>query len=261
MARSTNCYLTDRLPPEIRKEIFGYVLTKPNPIEFTVTYPVNRNGSREQRYVVAGHQRNASHIGQIFDTTTREWVPEPARATALLMVCKLVHTEAEEVLYGSNIFKFLNTARLANFLTSFGGPAYAIKQVELHHYVVGSAKAFWRSLLPLVNLRRLAIGHSGLCRNGAGAPGPRSELLVKHMTPLLKILKASYEVRRLASNPADVLVIRTQRCLACSCKCGKEDRKAYCDCLFDKVVSAPSQQALFATHRAALRDAVTKMRP
>nr|OQO22220.1 hypothetical protein B0A51_11924 [Rachicladosporium sp. CCFEE 5018] len=138
MARSTNCYLTDRLPPEIRKEIFGYVLTKPNPIEFTVTYPVNRNGSREQRYVVAGHQRNASHIGQIFDTTTREWVPEPARATALLMVCKLVHTEAEEVLYGSNIFKFLNTARLANFLTSFGGPAYAIKQVELHHYVRAS---------------------------------------------------------------------------------------------------------------------------
>ncbi|KAK6428666.1 hypothetical protein LTR95_015187 [Oleoguttula sp. CCFEE 5521] len=196
-------------------------------MEFSMINPVNYKGPRRQR-------RNAQHPGQVYDSATRRWIRQPTSVTAVLLTCKVLHAEAEEVLYGCNTFSFETNTRLTKFLVSFDGPVHLIKMLKMDDYIIATAKAFWQALIPLVNLRRVSIGHYGFCRNRARTQGPTSALLVRHMTPLLKILKYSYCRQGLTINPADVLEIFNTECGSCSCACGKLDRKEYCDCEHDE---------------------------
>ncbi|KAK6427966.1 hypothetical protein LTR95_015895, partial [Oleoguttula sp. CCFEE 5521] len=151
--------------------------------------------------------------------------------------------------------------RLTKFLTSFDGPTDLIRTLKVDDYIIATAQPFWQALIPLMNLRKVSMGHYGFCRNRARTQGPTSALLVRQMTPLLKVLKCSYSKQGLTINPADVLDIFNTECESCSCGCGKLDRKEYCDCKYDEQRSVPKQQELFEAHRASLRDAVADMKP
>ncbi|OQO07101.1 hypothetical protein B0A48_07669 [Cryoendolithus antarcticus] len=99
---TSTCFLTDRMPPEIRGRILRQLLIKRTPIDIRYIRPRGTPGEPENRYNISTHREHPHHLGDVHDRAKHRWVPSLLRFTALLQICKLISTEATQVLYGSN---------------------------------------------------------------------------------------------------------------------------------------------------------------
>ncbi|OQO02182.1 hypothetical protein B0A48_11734 [Cryoendolithus antarcticus] len=256
------CYLLDRIPIEIRKDIFSYVLTKEWPIQFAV---VRSSGKSSGKYVSRFHNRNSKHPGQVYIPKTKSWVQAPLIVTALLQTCKQIQAEASEVFYGCNEFQFKTTSVAAGWLTTFEGPMHAIKVLDVGgDLTTKAAKGFWKALLPLVNLRVLKLEHIHLCPKSL-SKSIRLTALQRELTPFLKVLRDSYKHQGLAANAADVLQISNYRCWGCMCTCGRAPKcKAACtdskDWEENYAAFGVGHAALVKTVGAAMRETVAGLR-
>ncbi|KAK6441365.1 hypothetical protein LTR95_002418 [Oleoguttula sp. CCFEE 5521] len=255
------CFLLDRLPIEIRKDIFSYVLTKQWPIQFAVVRP---SGKGSGKYVQRFHNRNSKHPGQVYDPKTKTWIQAPLIITALLQTCKQIHAEGSEAFYGCNEFQFKTTSVATGWLTTFEGPKHAIKKVDIGgDLTTKAAKEFWKALPSLVNLRILTLEHIHMCPKSL-SKSITLAALQRELTPFLKVLKESYKRQGFAANAADVLHISNYRCWGCMCTCGKAPKcRAACTDSMDweenYAVFQVGHAALVKTVGAAMRETVAEL--
>ncbi|KAK6441364.1 hypothetical protein LTR95_002417 [Oleoguttula sp. CCFEE 5521] len=262
MARPTTtpCIFTDRVPTEFRKMIFSHVLIQPKPFVFTNTFPKNNiiDGKRKCRWVVSDHHREPSHPGEYWDEDRRVWCPTEPRVTALLQTCRAFYAEAADVFYSENSCWFRGTTEAMRVMEQFGSVKSAIRTIILDGYAKHSAARFWKSSVPLTNLRSVSIGHERLCQMQPPDAAPRLATLVRQMLPLVKVLTDSYARQRLPIRAVDVLEIRPAEhdCPFCCCKCGERSRGKGCRCPYTDEAVAAGQAELVENLRAALTEAL-----
>ncbi|KAK6432897.1 hypothetical protein LTR95_010933 [Oleoguttula sp. CCFEE 5521] len=255
------CIFTDRAPPEIRKEIFSYVLVKQFPIRLAAIRPAGKGSTR---YVASSYQRSSKHRGETYDRSTKTWVQTPLIFTAILQTCKQLSAEATEVFHACNVFEFESSSAVANFLGSFEGPKHAIRYIDVGAVTVSkAAKPFWDNLAPLVNLRALTVSHANVCPKSRTSKAIQLSALQRDLRPLLKTLKDSYEQQGITASPANVLKIRKGwGCSGCNCICGSTPCGG--DCRWGngrlerdfEAAFAGGHEALISTVRAALEETV-----
>ena len=105
------------LPAEIRKEIYGYVLTEPTDIAICIFNP--KTDERRAAHpkttgprLIRDNDRSKYHRGETYDRKRKRWVQLPPLRAAILHVNKQIHAEATQVLLGTNLFTFRNNATL-----------------------------------------------------------------------------------------------------------------------------------------------------
>lgn len=115
-----------RLPPEIRKEIYSYLLVEEKRIVIS-----RFKEQKQHRPVRMGSYRNSNHTDSIYDHDDRKWTKAPPGCDALLLVNKLVSQEASQVLYGLNHFAFEHSAALQSFLECVGNSRQHLRHIAL----------------------------------------------------------------------------------------------------------------------------------
>lgn len=114
-----------KLPPEIRKEIYSYLLIEDKRVV------ISRYKDRSQyRVVRMGSYRNTNRTDSTYDRDTRVWTKAAPGPDALLLVNKLVSQEAAQVLYGLNRFEFEHIAALQSFLDCVGDSRQHIRHIS-----------------------------------------------------------------------------------------------------------------------------------
>ncbi|KAK6422006.1 hypothetical protein LTR95_016734 [Oleoguttula sp. CCFEE 5521] len=200
---TATCFLTDRIPPEIRGRILRQLLIKRSPIEIRYIRPRGTPGEPENRYYISTHREHPHHPG----------------STALLQTCKLISTEATQVLYGGNEFSFREEESLLGFLRIPGAGKHLMQKVRITgntNSMLGTS-AFWNYLLPLTNLRTITLGHSRMCQGEYRSV--EFGLLQTLAMPLMRTLRDFYETQRLKVDPSDLLQVEADFCEACNCTC------------------------------------------
>jgi hypothetical protein len=206
-----------RLPPELRKEIYSYLLIEDDPITIS-----RYKEPKQHRVVRMGSYRNVNHHDEIYDPDKKAWKKAPPGPDALLVVNKLMNQEAAQVLYGFNHFEFENSAALQSFLECIGDSRQHLRHIALlgqgviHRYKWAALDASLDLLLQAKGLRYLEFSHIDFC----GAVGAReaacwggdTATLVNHCKPLLESLKASFESQNLDISILDVIKIDLPPC-------------------------------------------------
>ncbi|CAE7022840.1 hypothetical protein CFE70_003201 [Pyrenophora teres f. teres 0-1] len=130
------------LPAEIRNIIYDYTLADPLGINLVATI---HNRRRQAQRIPASLQKNISRglyykITSSTDTDTVAQDDEPAPLVpALLTVCKQIHSEGKDVLYG-NDFVFADSLALYAFMINLGASgAKHIKKITLRGWLDGRA--------------------------------------------------------------------------------------------------------------------------
>lgn len=207
-----------KLPPEIRKKIYSYLLVEPKTVGI-----LRQLVGKKAKVARMGHHRNKKHRRQIYDRDARKWKKAPPCITSLLLVNKLTSQEAAQVLYGLNKFEFLHAAALDCFLTNIGPSRQYVRDIALMDqgilYKSGWA-AMDRSLALLTqapSLRSLEISHLAFCGYYVGGFREKQwkvtpEELVQHCKPLLESLSAAFQHQNLNLSMFDVIKIALPRC-------------------------------------------------
>jgi hypothetical protein len=141
-----------RLPPEIRKEVFTYLLVEGETIQI-------------KRFLGTKSKRK-------YDTAAlRSW--RTRRASEIFRVNKLIREEAAQVLYGCNKFEFINAGALYHFLQQIGDARRHLRHVAIYQDGLTFMKS-WKSMQQSIQvlasvrgLRTLEVSHDALCRNVA----------------------------------------------------------------------------------------------
>jgi hypothetical protein len=208
-----------KLPPEIRKEIYAYLLVEHRKIGILRQQAKKQDGSVAR----IDHHRNKNHRGKFYDRETREWEDARPCITSLLFVNKSVNAEATQVLYGFNEFEFVHAGALECFLRHVGLARQHIRSITL----IGQGVLFksgWAALnrsmkllARATSLRSLQIHHLVLCgehgSNGAAQePIADPKTLVQHCKPLLKALQASLKKQNLSLSIFDVIKVFLPQC-------------------------------------------------
>jgi hypothetical protein len=206
-----------KLPPEIRKEIYSYLLVEDKRIVIS-----RRKHHKHHRPLRMGSYRNANHTDSTYDHYDRKWTKAPPGIDALLLVNKLVSQEAAQVLYGLNHFAFEHSAALQTFLKCVGNSRQHLRHIALinegviYRYKWTAMDASLKLLLQAKSLRSFGISHIAFCGNyyGKGATCWRgdSATLIQHCKPLLESLKSSLEAQNLDTNILDVIKIELEPC-------------------------------------------------
>jgi len=178
-----------KLPPEIRKEIYTYLLVEPNIIAI-------------KRFLRAKSKHKYDTVALRLRTK---------RSTGILRVNKFVNDEAVKALYGCNKFEFLNAVALHHFIEQIGDARKYLRHVAIYQDGLTFMKS-WKSmqqsiqaLASVKGLRTLEVSHSALCRHGT--PKSSIEDLVRRCKPLLHALNAEFVKRSLKSNVFDAIQI------------------------------------------------------
>jgi hypothetical protein len=205
-----------KLPAEIRKEIYSYLLVERKKIGI-LRQQAKKQGGKVARI---DHHRNKNHRGKFYDRDARAWKDAPPCITSLLFVNKSVSAEASQVLYGFNKFEFVHAGALECFLRHVGPARQYIRSIAL----VGQGvlyKTHWASfdrsvklLAQATSLRTLEVSHLVLCgeRSAAKQKAVTPQELVQHCKPLLKALQANFEKQNLSMSIFDVIKIFLPRC-------------------------------------------------
>jgi hypothetical protein len=206
-----------KLPPEIRKEIYSYLLVEPTKVGI-----LRQLVNKKAKVARMDHHRNKKHRKQIYDRDTRKWKKAPPCITSLLLVNKLTSQEAAQVLYGFNKFEFLHAAALETFLHNIGPCRQYLRDITIFGkglFYKGVWAAMDRSLGLLSqtpSLRSIEISHVALCGNFTGVADKNltvtPEELVRHCKTLLESLKATFENQNLNLSIFDVIRIVLPRC-------------------------------------------------
>lgn len=206
-----------KLPPEIRKEIYSYLLVEPTKVGI-----LRQLVNKKAKVARMDHHRNKKHRKQVYDRDTRKWKKAPPCITSLLLVNKLTSQEAAQVLYGFNKFEFLHAAALETFLHNIGPSRQYLRDITIFGkglFYKGVWAAMDRSLELLSqapSLRSIEISHIALCGNFTGVADKNltvtPEELVRRFKPLLESLKATFENQNLNLSIFDVIRIVLPRC-------------------------------------------------
>ena len=202
-----------RLPPELRKEIYSYLLVEEKRIVIS-----RYKEHKQYRPVRMGSYRNPDHTDSTYDRYTKVWTKTAPGPDALLLVNKLVSQEAAQVLYGLNHFEFEHVAALQTFLENVGDSRQHLRRVAL----LGQAVIYshqWdamdtslRLLTQASGLRSLELPHLAFCGTPFGRSATNPRTFVQHCKPLLESLRASFERQNLDISIFDVIRIELDPC-------------------------------------------------
>lgn len=207
-----------RLPPELRKEIYSYVLVEPEKVGI-LRLEVKGLG-KVARF---NHHRNNKHRGKFYDHDAKAWLDAPPSFTSVLYVNKSVALEATEVLYGFNEFEFLHAGALLCFLRHIGPSIQYLRSISL----VGQGVLYnlhWDALdismellAQVASLRSLEISHLALCGEHDSPSANRRPVVtpktfVQHCKPLLGSLKAKAESHNWSLSIVDLIQITLPDC-------------------------------------------------
>ncbi|KAK6422007.1 hypothetical protein LTR95_016735 [Oleoguttula sp. CCFEE 5521] len=204
VARATTpCVFVDRVPTEVRAQIFTYVLVWDEPIYFRYILPKDPEGKRKRKWVI-------DNGGSLLPG------PELDNATALLKTCKTFRAEASEVLFSTNTFNFPSSTAVTKFLEEIGGPKHAIRAFSIQRYVLSTAEDFWLSLVPLLNLHSIKMPHHELCQTRAQPV--KLQVMQQQMKPLLGALQTARTQKRQEVDLVDLIqLVETEiRCWHCA---------------------------------------------
>jgi len=141
----------ERLPLEIRKEIYAHVFTKPEAkytdhasyyigVYITCKPSPDATGrSGRKRFHSAAlypNNRTPKHPGEVYDRSSKRWVKAPPGFTSLLLVSRAVSNEASQVLYGGNSFWFKNVEALELFAKQIGSSQEHIRYIAINGEVL-----------------------------------------------------------------------------------------------------------------------------
>ena len=213
----------EKLPPEIRKQIYTHLLVEPKTI--AIKRYINVRAYKSGEVARMSHHRMAGRRNKVYDRRRKAWVEAPPSTTSILLVNKLISQEATPIFYGSNDFFFNNAVVLQDFLAWIGQSSHYLRHVEIHgnHGRGIKFKASWtaidRSLRLLESakrLRALHFYHDGFCSSNSYHHVDIGEL-GEHCTPLLQSLQATCEARNVKFDVLDVakIVLPPCHCKVC----------------------------------------------
>ena len=178
-----------KLPPEIRKEIYAYLLA-----ESHIT-PINSPRKAKSKH----------------DTVTL-W-SKTKQSSAILRVNKLISKEAVQVMYGCNKFEFVNAGVLQDFLRQIGDAKRHLRHIAICQdglVFMGSwtsTKNSVQMLASVEGLRTLEIPHSALCRTSTLKNKIQIKQLVEHCKPLLAALNGHFIKEGLGASAFNIIQI------------------------------------------------------
>nr|OQO22221.1 hypothetical protein B0A51_11925 [Rachicladosporium sp. CCFEE 5018] len=228
----TPCIFVDRVPTEVRAQIFSYVLAREEPIYFRYTLPKNAEGQRKRKWVI-------DNDGSLLPG------PDLDNTTALLRTCKTFRAEASEVLFSTNSFVFPSTTAVTKFLEEIGAPKHAIKALIIERYVLSTAEQFWHSLVPLVNLRTITLPHYELCQTRARPV--KLHAVQQYMEPLLEVLHAARTAREKDVDLRSLIRLKVSKIPCWWCR-NDHRLKDFRDPHYDQCTTACGTQAAAAEH-------------
>jgi hypothetical protein len=217
----------EKLPLEIRKQIYTHLLVEPKTI--TIKRYINRRAYIRGEVARMNHHRKADRDRKVYDRRRKAWVDAPPSTTSILLVNKSVGREATPVFYGSNNFFFEHAGALQDFLAWIGQSRQYLRHVEVDGEGIkfnSSWTAMDRSLRLLESskgLRALHFYHAGFCSRNRCSTELRD--LVTHCSPLLKSFQATWEARNLSMKVLDVVKIVLPPC-HCSL-CPEPEKRCY----------------------------------
>lgn len=225
----TDCGDLEKLPPEIRKEIYALVLVQAEPLELCNFggdqkkigessgrgrhAPKMKNewarSGRATKVAPVGHKRHRKGIGH--QHIGSRWFEVPSNV-ALLCVNKRIHTEAAPVLYSRTKFRFQNSNTMSRFLNLIGDNIQHLRDVGIS----GDGWEYRRSLCEARrSLQALAAAKSirtfEVSRHDVSSDGLGSHRIVGLCRPLLDSLKVAYENNDLKASILEVIKIKSVR--------------------------------------------------
>jgi len=218
----------EKLPPEIRKQIYTHLLVEPKTI--AIKRYINPKAYKSREVARMNHHRKSDRNRKVYDRRRKAWVEAPPSTTSILLVNKVICRQATPVFYGSNDFFFDNAGALQDFLAWIGQSRQYIRRVEIDGNdgrgirYNASWKALDRSLGLLESakgLRALHFYHNGFCGIDSYDHVDIREL-GKHCTPLLRSLQATCEACNVKVEVLDVVKIVLP---PCHCKLCPEPKK------------------------------------
>lgn len=100
----------EKLPPEIRKQIYTHLLVEPKTI--AIKRYINPKAYKSREVARMNHHRKSDRNRKVYDRRRKAWVEAPPSTTSILLVNKVICREATPVFYGSNDFFFDNAGAL-----------------------------------------------------------------------------------------------------------------------------------------------------
>lgn len=216
----------ERLPPELRNEIYAMVLVTSDSIGLEIcrgvqTYvidgkEVSRIATREvqPRY---NRLRILKHRMQEWDPSHGRYVPSP-RKTALVCANKKIEMEASAILYGSINFSFRNAQALEWFLSQIGKNKKHLRAIGFSNPIEEKGyhckRAFNRAMLALEaskRLRTVELRASWWVWKEASASQLLDTLVSAFMT-LLKSLEGAYKANNINLSVLDVPRLPSSPC-------------------------------------------------
>lgn len=209
----------EKLPPEIRNEIYALVLARAEPLvlcnfggnQKKISEPTSRSHrawrrknerSRTVKPKVAplGHKRSLEGRGHEY--VGGKWVEVPSNV-ALLCVNKKVHMEAAPVLYSRTKFRFRHADTMRRFVDLIEHNIQYIRDVGLfaggweHRREFLTVSDAIEALTAAKSLHTFQISHVDICPNVSKKFRkffyPGSQKVVKLCKPLLESLKTAHE--------------------------------------------------------------------
>jgi hypothetical protein len=129
------------LPPELRNSIYKFMLTNAEPLHVAFTFPPPRHHPNVWIKLV----RTPDNEG-------------PVGGSNMLRTSKLTHQEARSILYGSNVFLFMEPQTLRIFASSIGDNKAILRHVRLKIGRSNTMRAALKALYPTPKLHTLDLG-------------------------------------------------------------------------------------------------------
>lgn len=206
----------ERLPLEIRKEIYECVLAEAKTI--AIKRYINPHDRRRGEIARVDNHRKSTNRGKIWNGRKKTWYDAPPSSTSILVVNKTVNREATPAFYSSNDFAFENSHALQDFLTWIGDSRQHLRKIAiLDHGAMfqNSWKSMDRSLALLTaakGFRAFAFSHSEFCGQSTAVRYLDPKTLAKHFVPFLKSLHEAHSTLGLSVNILDVVKIILPPC-------------------------------------------------
>lgn len=215
----------EKLPPEIRNEIYALVLVQAEPLALCnfggdqpkigegagrcrCTVMMNNEWARSRKateVAPVGHKRRHRTIG--YQYINRNWVEVPSNV-ALLCVNQKIHMEAAAVLYSRIKFRFQHSKTMRRFLNLIGDNNQHLRDVgildggwEFRHGLYEARYAL-EALAAANSIQTFEVSHFDICpkRNDPGI-----HKFVRLCRPLLESLKVAYKNNDLKASVLKVI--------------------------------------------------------
>lgn len=222
----------EKLPPEIRNEIYALVLVPAEPLALCnygddqnkLGEPSSRRHdapkmknewARTDKLKVApvDHMRNFKGRGHKY--VKGKWVEVPSNI-ALLCVNKKIHLEAVPVLYGRTKFRFQNANTMRRFVNSIGNNIQYLCDIGVsaggweYRRGFNSARVAIEALVAAKNIHTFEVSHVDVCPNvSSNMRGylPGSNKVVRLCKSLLDSLGIAYKANGIKASILEVIKI------------------------------------------------------